>query len=192
MLEYTKIVRLRTGLKVKIKCCEAISRYRQIDCWQNNAKATTICRKAGGMAEPREWDRLIRSTWRLALSCSHDPVIPWWDYSQVPRWLTGRLMWPRGYSQRHCQTLTNPALDAASRLFPTAITEVFGWRESTITTAAQLFALHIADRSRSHRIHHHHHLIKKQWNEAESYPSCLRARSTCTVHSTCPYPSDTT
>ena len=31
--EHTKIVWLRTGLKVKIKCCGVMSRYQQIDCW---------------------------------------------------------------------------------------------------------------------------------------------------------------
>ncbi len=49
---------------------------------QNNAKATKISKKAGGMPKPREWDRLITSILGLAFICNHNPSYP--DNSQLP------------------------------------------------------------------------------------------------------------
>ncbi len=87
---YIEKVWLRTGLKVKIsvvKSSHDISRL--IADSQNSTKAATIW-KAGDMAEPPEWDRLIMSAWRRAsdmtpanLTTQSDPVvIPWATHLQ--------------------------------------------------------------------------------------------------------------
>ena len=110
---------------------------RSIADLRNNAKAATISRKAGDMPEPREWDRLITSTWSVAS--------PWRDYSQLPSWPTKCSMQPRSYSQLRCradQPIARCGLAGTSgghpimKLFPAwivMITEIFGWRESTIS-----------------------------------------------------------
>ena len=116
---------------------------------RNNAKAATISRKAGGMPEPRECDRLIPSTWGLSIwlaisfakhnayqpgaQCSLEVIptsVPSDDQPDAPCGL-------EVISKCDDQSDAPCSLAAICEVIPKLSCNVmFGWRESTITASS--------------------------------------------------------